>query len=136
MLVQTGGQLFTKMVAHGCVRDSNELPLWVFQVQSYLGHLDGMHISIKQFRDTKVGKSVRKISKWALEPTSKDAAAHAKCAPAPASLYFSLCSASSMAIQNKAQWAHTKCKQVVHVRACDVVNSEALSVPYRRLCNL
>lgn len=48
------------------------------QVQSYLGHLDGMHFSIQQLRDTMVGKAVRKISKWALEPTSREAALHAK----------------------------------------------------------
>lgn len=49
-------------------------------MQGYLGHLDSMHFSIQQLRETMVGRSVKKISKWQLETTCRDAAAHAKCA--------------------------------------------------------
>ncbi|KAK9903450.1 hypothetical protein WJX75_005983 [Coccomyxa subellipsoidea] len=48
------------------------------KVQGYLGHLDSMHFSIQQLRETMVGRSVKKISKWQLESTCRDAAAHAK----------------------------------------------------------
>lgn len=44
-----------------------------------MGHLDGMTFSIDQLRASMVGKAARRISRWALEPTSQEAALHAKC---------------------------------------------------------
>ncbi|CAL8465226.1 g4761 [Coccomyxa elongata] len=67
------------------------------KVQSYLGHLDGMTFSINQLRASMVGKAAKRISRWALEPTSQEAALHAK----------NLCDAWMKAMGDQSKPQHT-----------------------------